>query len=518
MENSQSTTDKSEYINGLITILERDNIIPKGSNIVRVSKPYETHTQLRKGYRLLKQNYCTNKECSAYKLQKAPVGRFFSYIGEDKFKPAKRIHVCLYCNKCKTSYIFLPELRELIKYSDNDFSNIKCLSSKDYQEIKKDEDDNKSDQSQKDADTLLSVLKRQKFVPEDCNMQILNSRFKSYGAKNRGCQNKDCSKYRNNPDAICIGTYFVYKNKRPITDPFCYYCDACNTSFIFKPSIMDLRQYSDHNLNELFCITEEEYNNLCRKKDGKEDKDDISTKKNNEDKITQSKNSNTISSFYDLVGHKEKLPDSIDKDAIRKRIQEKKEEKKARIDELKRADIKYVTFLVRGDNNSCKKSSHNIISVKAKSGLLIDKEQVEVIFDACYCEDCCAYYIENTTYNKLKKAGRLLCPIISKRSFENRQSLDTSSLSVQSKLSLSGYNVDSRFDFDDNYRKELLKNIVDSGVASVDEIVKLISFCITTHSNQPGFEKAVEKWKRDLNEIREYNSNNIYNVKKIVTL
>ena len=280
-----------------------------------------------------------------------------------------------------------------------------------------------------------------------------------------------------------------------------------------------LREYSEHNLNEIVCLTKEEYEETCKEVDKKEGKDVIEEKfeqlKDDNVNIPSYKN-NLFNSYYPYSS-KEDMLEQLKKK--RKEREEKQEQlKKERNNIANNKDIRYATFLVRGDTNSCKRLNHNLTQIKAKSGLLIEKEQVEVIFDACYCEDCCAYYIENTTYNKLKRAGKLLCPIISKRTFENRKSLDTTSLSVQSKLSLSGYNVDSRFNLDDDYRKELLKNIVDSGVASVDEIVKLISFCITTHSNQAGYERAVEKWKKDLNEIRDYKSDDIYNVKKIITL
>ena len=518
MEDNQKNKGLRDNVREVVSILERDNIIPKDSNVVQIRKYYETHIKMRKGYKLLKLNHCLNKECLAYKNKKSPVGRFFMYVGENKFKPSKRIHICFYCDKCNTSFIYLSDLRDLMVYADNDLSNIKCISSREYQEIKKCEEDNKDKQLKDDINIVVNILRKRNFLSEDCDINILNLRYRNLGAKNKGCQNKKCSNYRSG-DATCIGTYFGYKEKRPIINPVCYYCEKCNTGFIFKPAVPGLREYSEHNLNEIVCLTKEEYEETCKEVDKKEGKDVIEEKfeqlKDDNVNIPSYKN-NLFNSYYPYSS-KEDMLEQLKKK--RKEREEKQEQlKKERNNIANNKDIRYATFLVRGDTNSCKRLNHNLTQIKAKSGLLIEKEQVEVIFDACYCEDCCAYYIENTTYNKLKRAGKLLCPIISKRTFENRKSLDTTSLSVQSKLSLSGYNVDSRFNLDDDYRKELLKNIVDSGVASVDEIVKLISFCITTHSNQAGYERAVEKWKKDLNEIRDYKSDDIYNVKKIITL
>ena len=132
--------------------------------------------------------------------------------------------------------------------------------------------------------------------------------------------------------------------------------------------------------------------------------------------------------------------------------------------------------------------------------------------------DCLANFIENSTFNKINKAGKILVPIISRKTYESRKMLDQNSLSVQSKLSLAGYNVQAQVDYDDDYRRELLKNLIDIKVSSTKEVVNLLKFCIQTHKNQSKFSNAIEKWKKDLKAIEDYEEDNVIQVKRIIKI
>lgn len=200
------------------------------------------------------------------------------------------------------------------------------------------------------------------------------------------------------------------------------------------------------------------------------------------------------------------------KEAVKKHILKKKEE---RAELLQNFDFPKVTFLVRSNIADCINQKHKYINIKARVDILIYNERTEVEFDAFFCDDCRAYFISKDTYEKLSAKGKILCPVLSRSQLKKRQSMDITTLSPKSKLSMQGYNVRKQDNYDAYYRQSLLKDMIDNNLCSKEEIVKLLNFFINTHINQDNFIQAVERWKEDLSQIECYDGNR-KNVKKIV--
>ena len=374
---------------------------------------------------------------------------------------------------------------------------------------------------------IIDILKRDMVIPVGAKVIEYEGKYLGAYGKGHGCQNPNCSSKKNEGKTkkTPVGRFFKYVDengeKPAIKTRICFYCDNCKTAQVYLQTLNnELKEYADYKnkgFRYLKAITSSEY--LMDKKFYEMTERGFNKKKyiSKEQKEIFKKQFNITDDYFETPDVKEEISDDRKKELekLRDRIKEKK---KIQEEEDSKKEIQTATFLVRGGVNDCIKHNHKIKEIKAKAGLLIEKEQVEILFDAYYCEDCLANFIENSTFNKINKAGKILVPIISRKTYESRKMLDQNSLSVQSKLSLAGYNVQAQVDYDDDYRRELLKNLIDIKVSSTKEVVNLLKFCIQTHKNQPKFSNAIEKWKKDLKAIEDYEEDNVIQVKRIIKI
>lgn len=174
--------------------------------------------------------------------------------------------------------------------------------------------------------------------------------------------------------------------------------------------------------------------------------------------------------------------------------------------DLSKVKIEFRDFVVRRSVFQCKKSGHNlrnitgIVKIMNKAG---GTEEVSV--PAGHCPMCNRYFIMEDTYQSLKFKGTILCRVSDERTYLSSSSdeFDTSGMAQRSVLKQCGYSVSENSYLTSDGRKKLLCMIIDNGILDNTTIISYLRWFIRTREGQAGLQNAIEKWRSDLNFIRE---------------
>ena len=174
--------------------------------------------------------------------------------------------------------------------------------------------------------------------------------------------------------------------------------------------------------------------------------------------------------------------------------------------DLSKVKIEFRDFVVRRSVFQCKKSGHNlrnitgIVKIMNKAG---GTEEVSV--PAGHCPMCNRYFIMEDTYQSLKFKGTILCRVSDERTYLSSSSdeFDTSGMAQRSALTQCGYSVSENSYLTSDGRKKLLCMIIDNGILDNTTVISYLRWFIRTREGQAGLQNAVEKWRSDLNFIRE---------------
>lgn len=130
-----------------------------------------------------------------------------------------------------------------------------------------------------------------------------------------------------------------------------------------------------------------------------------------------------------------------------------------------------------------------------------------------FCAGCGQYYMNLKAFEEYRKIHKGLL-------FECVFSSDVSSkdsvwlgFAPDSVLSRCGYNA--KADTDEEYRRAILRYLLDSGKASKYEIIEKLSEFIEIRTNRANMAAAIEKWKSDIHFVSQYQiaeQHKIYNV------
>ena len=174
--------------------------------------------------------------------------------------------------------------------------------------------------------------------------------------------------------------------------------------------------------------------------------------------------------------------------------------------DLSKVKIEFRDFVVRRSVFQCKKSGHNLrnitglVKIMNKAG---GTEEVSV--PAGHCPMCNRYFIMEDTYQSLKFKGTILCRVSDERTYLSSSSdeFDTSGMAQRSVLKQCGYSVSENSYLTSDGRKKLLCMIIDNGILDNTTIISYLRWFIRTREGQAGLQNAIEKWRSDLNFIRE---------------
>lgn len=174
--------------------------------------------------------------------------------------------------------------------------------------------------------------------------------------------------------------------------------------------------------------------------------------------------------------------------------------------DLSKVKIEFRDFVVRRSVFQCKKSGHNLRNI---TGIVKIMNKVggteEVSVPAGHCPMCNRYFIMEDTYQSLKFKGTILCRMSDERTYLSSSSdeFDTSGMAQRSVLKQCGYSVSENSYLTSDGRKKLLCMIIDNGILDNTTVISYLRWFIRTREGQAGLQNAIEKWRSDLNFIRE---------------
>lgn len=162
-------------------------------------------------------------------------------------------------------------------------------------------------------------------------------------------------------------------------------------------------------------------------------------------------------------------------------------------------------FLVRRAVFKCMHSKHKVEDLVATVKVIGDDGGERLVkITAGYCEQCKIYFIMESTYEKLRNMGVVLCRICDEKSYMKNTWVNGMKLAQESILMQFGYTVSQEEGLSASRRQKILAVMIDNKVLSKSEIISYLDFFICQRQYQSKFEVAVSKWEADREFVQEY--------------
>ena len=161
-------------------------------------------------------------------------------------------------------------------------------------------------------------------------------------------------------------------------------------------------------------------------------------------------------------------------------------------------EIDFKKFIVHSDMDYCDEEEHDYEEIVAHIFVYNKGIVTPYKCTAYYCNDCNAYYIMESTYEELKRHGRIMCQVFSQDAFFDYMDGDGfGELNPESLLHRIGYNVGQAENLSSEERHTILEYGIESGLLTKKKIDDHLSFLINTNEGRRNYSKAIEKWKED---------------------
>lgn len=82
----------------------------------------------------------------------------------------------------------------------------------------------------------------------------------------------------------------------------------------------------------------------------------------------------------------------------------------------------------------------------------------------------------------------------------------------QSKINQYGYNVNSQRNLSSQQRQTILASLIEANIVDRMDIINHIEWTIQNHEKRPTHKQAVQKWKEDVEFVKNYKNGNLSNV------
>ena len=161
-------------------------------------------------------------------------------------------------------------------------------------------------------------------------------------------------------------------------------------------------------------------------------------------------------------------------------------------------------FLVRSNVFKCMHNDHVIENVSAMISIDNDGKKKAQKISAGYCQKCKVYFIMESTYQRLKSNGLILCRITDEKSYKKSEYMNGAVLAHESILMQYGYNVSEIKGLSATKRQKILAVIIDNNVLSKSEIISYLDFFINQRSSRSNMERAISKWEADREFVENY--------------
>lgn len=187
-----------------------------------------------------------------------------------------------------------------------------------------------------------------------------------------------------------------------------------------------------------------------------------------------------------------------------KMLLDDQQKQSAENDVKKLQTIEFKDFVVRRNTFSCYNKEHQIEEIAAVIKVMDRRGNVfQRKISAGYCSACKIYFIMESTFQKLKSSGTILCQVCDEKTYlkNGGKRISNSSLSSESLLMQYGYNVREKENIPKEQRWKILEMIIDNRVLSKDQVISYLDFFINYHKQHV---LAVSKWETDRDHIVNY--------------
>ncbi|MGI5947298.1 MAG: hypothetical protein ACOX8K_07835 [Lachnospiraceae bacterium] len=186
----------------------------------------------------------------------------------------------------------------------------------------------------------------------------------------------------------------------------------------------------------------------------------------------------------------------------KRKLQIAKEEQES-LEKLPQIGIK--DFVVKRAVFKCMHSKHEVIDLAAAIKVVDDDGKAKLVkISAGYCKECKIYFIMESTYEKIRNMGVILCHICDEKSYMKNSFVNGMKLAKESILMQFGYTVSQTEGLSSTKRQKILAVIIDNHILSKSEIISYLDFFISQRKYQSRFELAVSKWEADREFVEEY--------------
>lgn len=176
-----------------------------------------------------------------------------------------------------------------------------------------------------------------------------------------------------------------------------------------------------------------------------------------------------------------------------------------KVERAEKLEIGIKDFLVRQNMFKCIHSAHGIKNITGIISIIDnDGKKKQEIIPAGYCPQCKTYFIMESTYQKLKKKGHILCRITDEKTYYRTFFVNGTKLAQESILMQYGYNVSQVGGLSDKERQNILAVLIDYEVLSKSEIISYLDFFIRQRSHMSNMETAISKWEEDEEFVEHY--------------
>ena len=140
--------------------------------------------------------------------------------------------------------------------------------------------------------------------------------------------------------------------------------------------------------------------------------------------------------------------------------------------------IRVKDFVVRRTTFKCMHHDHHLQNIDAKIDIIDKLGNIKhEIVSAGYCPNCNIFFLMESTYQKLKLKGTLVCRISDEKTYLNGTTSENGMrLAQESILMQYGYNVSQLEDLSSARRKKILAVLVDNDVLTKSEIISYLDF------------------------------------------
>ena len=185
------------------------------------------------------------------------------------------------------------------------------------------------------------------------------------------------------------------------------------------------------------------------------------------------------------------------------RMRKLEEEQQAKLRKLPQIGVK--DFVVKRAVFKCMHDNHKVIDLTAAVRVVGEngKEQL-VKISAGYCKQCKVYFIMESTYERLRNMGVVLCRICEEKSYMKNSLFNGIKLAQESILMQFGYTVSQEEGLSSMQRQKILAVLIDNEILSKSEIISYLDFFICQRQYQSKYEMAISKWETDREFVEEY--------------